>query len=163
MRSSFSRIPVLRLLVVATILSIAAAEAVQWTSNESMIICLGTMALAVPFLGLLFFLVLILDPGRLTRRGDACDAGVASRSPRLDLYQMMYAVLVLAVMCWFASVLVPFWWEAVHRPTNAELAASLRRDAARWARLATEQPSHAAEYRRLADQCLRTADRIDPK
>jgi hypothetical protein len=71
----------------------------------------------------------------------------------------MTGMAVVAVICWVSVMLVPVWWGIIHRPTDAELAARLRLDAAYWTRLAAENPALAKEYLRLADRSTLAARR----
>jgi hypothetical protein len=57
----------------------------------------------------------------------------------------------------------PLWWAAFHDPTDAEMARRFRRDAAGWTRLATENPTLAKEYSKLADRSIRSADRREQR
>jgi hypothetical protein len=87
----------------------------------------------------------------------------ASSGPQFTLFQMMLAIAIVSVMCWFAAMLVPLWSATFHDPTDAEMARRFRRDAARWTRLASENPTLAKEYSKLAKTSIRSAVRSEQR
>jgi hypothetical protein len=156
--------PVKRILIVATIIAAAAGFVIeQVTIGSPLFWALSTAALAAPVLFLVVVLADVLSIG--WRRGERglrpTGTTASSRRPRFTMLQLMVAIAIVTVMCWFAAMLGPIWWGAFHQPTYAELAARLRDDSAQWERLATENPSLGKEYRRLAEKSRRAADRLD--
>jgi hypothetical protein len=85
----------------------------------------------------------------------------SERLPQFALWRLMAAVAVVGVMCGLATFLGSLWWRAFHQPSRAEVAASLRLESDHWERLAKENPSLSKEFRRLAEQSRRAADRLD--
>jgi hypothetical protein len=120
-----------------------------------------TIGLASPLLLLLYLLAEVLTPG--WHRGEPGPRAIRTlrslRCPQFTLFQLILAMAILATMCWFAVMVVPLWWEAFHGPTDAEMAERFRLDAARWSRLAAENPGLAKEYQRLAERSIRAAER----
>ena len=82
---------------------------------------------------------------------------VLRRSVKLRTLLLAVAALALA----FSVARFGEW--LLHSSTDTELAISLRREAKRWHRLATENPKLAPEYFRLADRYARSADRFERK
>ena len=122
---------------------------------------LVSAGLASPILFLVYLLAAVLTYG-WRRRADVSQTigtiGLQHR-PRVTVLQLMTGMAVVAVICWVAVMLAPVWWGIFHRPTDAEIAARLRLDAAHWTRLAAENPSLAKEYLRLADHSTLAAER----
>ncbi len=167
MRLPRVRLTLRRILVAAAVLSLAAGGIIvqRETLGEAQFLVIGTLALAWPFLLLLIALVDVLSLDRHHRGRDQgpTTSSESTRRPRLTVLQMMAAMGIVAAMCWAAVTITPLWWAVFHRPTNAEIAARMREDAARWKRMSIEHPSLAKEYQRLSDKSNRAADRLDPR
>jgi ribose/xylose/arabinose/galactoside ABC-type transport system permease subunit len=164
MRFPCVRLTVRRTLFAALILSLAAGFVLPWvTIGFTYSPALVTLGFASPFLALLIIINIVISTNwQFSRKGSGLtEASPSQRRPRLTILQMMLAMGVVSVMCWCAVTIAPIWWGVVHQPTYAELAEGMRRNAARWERLAAENPALAKEYRRLAERSNRAASRLN--
>jgi hypothetical protein len=124
---------------------------------------LVTVGLASPVLFLAYLLsgVLTHDWQRGERGQRAKRTIAPTHRPQFTVLQLLTAMAIVTVICWVSIMLFPVWWGLFHQPSNAEMAAELRLDAAHWTRLAIENPSLAKEYLRLADRSIMAAERFE--
>jgi hypothetical protein len=86
------------------------------------------------------------------------------RSPeRPSRTYIKWAVLfaTLALFGLLGTLIDPFRWGLLRRPTYAERAAEFRAESAEWERLAAENPSRAEEFRKTAEEARETAERLE--
>ena len=151
------------LLVAASVAVLAGLFIGRVTPGSPTVWVLCAVVFTSSFFCVLVVLLLVLSGGRRPddHRARRMGTSAFARLPQFRLWRLMAAIAIVAGVCWFATFLRPAWSWAFHRPTNAEVAASLRVESEHWERLATENPSLSREYRRLAEQSRRAAERFD--
>ena len=80
---------------------------------------------------------------------------------RFRLRTLMIAVAAVAALCPLTIEFVRLTWLLLHTRTDAELAASMRVEAAKWRQLAAKHPNLAKEYQTIAERSDRAAEQLD--